>query len=242
MMHKKNFFSLAKRSFPFWFGGIWLVCGLPFLIIGVYLGVDALHMQQRFERDAVPAEGTVLTKTIRSNKDSRSYWVGYRFRAADGTAVQNELQVDAQTWNRLTERGPVRVSYLPDRPDLNRIDGAESGWLLALIFTGLGLFFVPIGGWIFLKGLRTVVRELGLQRGGATVSATIIDVGPAEVSFNGVPQWRIRYRYLDSRGKPHVGESSLLSPEEARQWKVGDTGQARFDREAPQHSAWIGNT
>lgn len=240
-VRRKSFFSVAKKSFPFCFGGIWLFCGLPFLIIGLYVGIDQFRLQERFKTEAVISEGMVLTKAIKSNKDSKSYWVSYRFRTADGTVVKNEAQVDARSWDTLAERGPVRVSYLPDSPDLNRIEGAESDWLLALIFTGLGLFFVPIGGLIFLQGLRTVVRELSLQREGATVNATIIDVGPADVSFNGVPQWRIRYRYDDYRGKNHIGESSLLSPEEAQRWKVGDTGQARFDRQAPQKSAWIGN-
>lgn len=240
MTNKQSFFRLAKKSFPFCFGGIWLFCGLPFLIIGLYAGIDAFRLQERFEKDAVIAEGMVLTKAISSNKDSKSYRVGYRFSTADGTVVKNELPVDASSWERLAERGPVRVSYVPDRPELNRIEGAESSWLFALIFTGLGLFFVPIGGLIFLKGLRTVVRELSLQSAGTAVVATIINVGPADVSFNGVPQWKIRYRYHDYRGKDHIGESSLLSPEEAQRWKVGDTGQARFDRQAPQKSAWIG--
>jgi hypothetical protein len=109
-----------------------------------------------------------------------------------------------------------------------------------MIFTGVGLFFVPIGGWIFFKGLTEVMRELKLRSERTTAVATVFDVGPSEVSFNGIPQWRIRYRYHDYRGKSHTGESALMSPEEAKEWKVGDKGSVRFDSEAPEESAWIG--
>lgn len=50
MIAPKSFLSLAKKSFPFWFGGIWLFCGAPFLIIGLYLDIDTFRLQERFKK------------------------------------------------------------------------------------------------------------------------------------------------------------------------------------------------
>jgi hypothetical protein len=240
MNQTKTFLTLARRSFPFCFGGIWLFCGLPFLILGVYFTIDIFRLQQRFRNEALVTEGMVLTKTIRSNKDSKNYRVGYRFRAPDGSFVKSEANVTGDFWDRVTERGPVRVMYLSSDPKINHIEGAVTGWMLALVFAGLGFFFVTFGGLIFLKGLKGIVLELRLERTGAIVEATVIHVGPAGASSNGVPQWRIRYRYQDYKGQKRTGESGPMSPAEAQEWKVGDKGTARFDPKAPQKSAWAG--
>ncbi len=240
MIVQNSFLSLAKKSFPFCFGGIWLFCGAPFLIIGVYLAVDILRLQERFKSEAIVTEGMVLTKSITSRNNSKTFRVGYRFRAPDGAVVKNEVQVSEDFWNRVAERGAIRVTYLSSDPKTNRIDGAEGGWMLALIFTGVGSFFVPVGGLICFKGFRGILRELRLESAGAIAEATVIDVGLAGVSFNGVPQWRIRYRYQDYKGRKHIGESGPMSPEDAEKWKIGDWGTARFDAKAPKKSVWSG--
>jgi hypothetical protein len=240
MESPKNFLSLAKKSFAFWFGGIWLFCGAPFLLIGLYLAIDTFHLEERYKNEALVTEGMVLTKSITSNKNSRTFRVGYRFHAPDGTAVKNEVKVSGEFWDQVAERGPIRVTYLASDPKTNRIDDAERGWTLALIFTGVGLFFVPVGGLIFFKGLSGIFRQLRLQQSGAIAEATVIDVGPAGVSFNGVPQWQIHYRYQDYKGQKHTGESGPMSQAEAKKWQVGDKGIAKFDARAPKKSAWVG--
>jgi hypothetical protein len=216
------------------------LCGAPFLIIGMYVGIDTLHQQERFRNEAKVSQGMVLTKRISRDKDSTSYWVGYRFSAPDGTVVKTEAKISGELWDRLVEREPVRVTYLPDRPLSNRIEGEGPDWMLPLIFTVLGLVFVPLGGWIFFKGLTQTVRELRLQSDGAMTEAVVVEVGPTEVSFNGVPQWRIHYRYRDHRGRSRTGTSGLMTPEEAQAWKAGDKGTARFDMHAPKKSVWAG--
>jgi hypothetical protein len=245
LRQQPSFFILAKRSFPFWFGGIWLFCGAPFLIAGVYLGAHAMRQQARFERDGQVTEGIVLTKRISRKSDSQgrqstSYWVGYRFSAPEGRVVKGEAQVSAGLWDRLVEREPVRVTYLPDRPATSRLEDEGADWMLPGIFTLLGLFFAGAGGPIFFRGVRGIRRELRLRDEGTRVEATVVDVAPANVSFNGVPQWRIAYRYQDHRGRSHTGESNVMAPDEAQVWKAGDKGIVRYDMHAPRKSIWVG--
>jgi len=240
MVQKKSFFSLAKRSFAFCFGGIWLFCGALFLIIGIYIGIETFRVQERFKNAALISEGMVLTKSMTGSSNNKTYQVGYRFRAPDGTVVKNEVKVSEDYWDRITERGPIRVAYLPDDPKANRIEGAENRWTLILIFTGIGLFFVPLGGWIFLKGFRSVLRDLKLEMTGMPTEATVTSVVLADVSFDGVPQWNIRYRYQDHRGRNYTARSPPLPPEEAKEWQVGDKATVKFELKAPGKSAWIG--
>lgn len=245
MRHHPSFLARAKRSFPFWFGGIWLLCGIPFLLIGLYVGIGTLRDDARFEREGRIAQGMVLTKRIGRSRDSQgrkgtSYWVGYRFNTADGTVVKREAQVGGRLWHRLVEREPVAVTYLSDRPHTSRIENEGADWLLPGVFTLLGLVFAGAGGVIFARAVRGILRELRLREEGAMAEATVVDVGPANVSFNDVPQWRIVYRYTDHRGRVHDAESNVMPPEEAQAWKPGDKATARFDTRAPSRSIWVG--
>ena len=243
MKEPRSFLGLAKRSFPFWFGGIWLVCGLPFVVGGVWEGIDTIGQQQRYATEAQVTEGMVLTKRIsrgKNNNESPTYSVSYRFRAPDGTVVQGDTKVSRALWDRLVERESVRVTYLPSRPGSHRLEDQGPNWEGPIVLTGLGSFFAGLGGWIFWRGLRSILLARRLQQAGTRAQATVTEVEPADVSFNGVAQWRIRYRYRDHGGRERHGESELLPPEEAEHWKAGDTGVARFDVHAPGTSIWVG--
>lgn len=245
MQARKSFFGLAKRSFAFWFGGIWFFVGAPFLIIGVYVGIDTWREDERFTREGQVAQGMVLTKSITrrresGGRESTTYRVEFRFRAPEGTVVKREAQVSSDLWDRLQEREPIRVTFLPGDPRTNRIEGESSTWMLAVIFTGLGLVFVPIGGFIFFRGVAGILRELRIQDRGLAAPATVVEVAPTNISYQGTPQWRIRYRYQDHHGRAHEGASNPMSPEEAQEWKPGDTAGVRFDTRAPRKSIWVG--
>lgn len=245
MQAGKSFLGLAKRSFAFWFGGIWFFVGAPFLIIGIYVGIDTWREDERFAREGQVAQGMVLTKSITrrresGGRESTTYRVEFRFRTPEGTVVKREAQVSGDLWDRLVERESIRVTFLPDDPQTNRIEGESSIWLVSIVFTGLGLVFVPIGGVIFFRGVAGILRELRIQSGGTLAKATVVEVEPTNISFKGVQQWRISYRYHDSLGRTHNGASNVMPPEEAQEWKVGDTATVRFDPHAPKKSIWVG--
>ncbi|HEY7521474.1 MAG TPA: DUF3592 domain-containing protein [Methylomirabilota bacterium] len=237
----RSFLGEVAGAFPFWFGGIWLACGLPFVVAGVWVAVDTFQEQQRYTTAALITEGMVLSKRISGgSKESTSYWVSYRFPAPDGGVVHGETKISADLWDRLVEREPIRITYLPGRPDAHRLEDQGPDWVTPLGFTALGGVFAGLGGWIFWGGLRRILRERRLLQEGTRAEATVTDVEPANVSFNGIGQWRIRYRYRDHGGREHYGASHLIPPEEAEQWKVGDTGVARLDVHSPGSSMWVG--
>jgi len=236
--------AITPKNFWFWFGSIWFFCGVPFLIIGIYIGIQQGVVSKSLDAEGRVVEGMVLTKTVRSSSSSSrrrnnspTYEVTFRFLTPEGL-VNGTAQVTPEVWDQLVEREPLGVTYLPDDPQQYRIEGQVSGWILPGVFTGLGGVFTIIGAFILLNARNQSRSRERLQREGLTAEGTVVDVRPGNIRINRVQQWNLHYRYQDHRGKFHTGKMPL-SPEEAETWKAGDTGKVRFDQLHPQKSIWI---
>lgn len=240
-------FAITPKNFWFWFGGIWFFCGLPFLSVGLYLGIQHGDVSKRLDAEGRAVEGMVLTKSVRSSSSSSSqrnssptYEVTFRFLTPEGL-VNGTAQVTREAWDQFVEREPLGITYLPDDPQRYRIEGQTSGWILPGVFTGLGSIFTLIGGFILLNARNQSRAKERLQQEGLTAEGTVVEVRPGTIRINRVQQWNLHYRYQDNQGKFHIGKIPL-SPEEAEGWKEGDTGRVRYDRRRPQKSIWIGKT
>jgi len=242
-----RWFNLTTKNFWLWFGGIWLFCGSPFLIIGLSIGAQHLYVNNRLAAEGRTVDGMVLTKAITyssSNSNSRggsgnaTYHVTFRFLTR-GELVTGEAEVTVDAWDALVEREPIQVIYVPDAPQHHRVEGQSSGWIVPVSFTVLGGFFTSLGGFILLRARsRLRIREQ-VQREGATTEATVVELRWANIRINRIQQCLLRYRYQDDRGTIHTG-TEHLSPDEADTWKVGDTGRVRYDPRRPNRSVWIG--
>ncbi|MEX2164245.1 MAG: DUF3592 domain-containing protein [Sulfuricaulis sp.] len=237
--------SFIRRNFGLVFGGIWLVVGIPFAIGGYFMW----QSEQRFAAAAVNTEGKVLTRDIRTARSrsssggsstSTEYWVSYRFQPSNGIPHEGSSKVDVHLWERLQEQGPVTVSYLPNNPTSNRVAG-KPDWVGPAIMTGLGGVFALAGGTIVVFSLGKRLSRARLLRVGMSAEAVVTAVEPTSFSINRVPQWVVRYRYNDHRGRTHEGKSPYLAPQEAQEWKEGNTGKVKYDRERSDKSLWLGN-
>ena len=235
--------SFIRRHFGLIFGGIWLVAGIGVLIGGIAMW----QHEERFAAEAVTTEGTVLTRDIRTARSSSSsgsststeYWVSYRFQAPDGIRYEGSSKVDVHVWESLQEQRPVTVSYLASDPTTNRVAG-KPDWVGALIMSILGGVFTLAGGTIVTISLGKRLSRGRMLRSGMSAEATVTAVEETNFSINRVPQWIVRYRYNDHRGRTHEDKSSYLSPQDANDWKEGDTGKVKYDREKSNKSLWIG--
>jgi hypothetical protein len=239
---------ITAKNFWLWFGGIWLFCGLPLFVTGLYIGAQSIHVNKQLAAEGRTVEGIVLTKAItysssntRSRRGSRNptYNVTFRFLTGGGL-VTGKAEATAEAWDALVERGPIRVTYLPDAPQHYRVEGQTSGWMLPVLLTIIGGSFTLSGGFILFRSRNLLHTRKRLQRDGITTTATVSDVQGSHTRINGVNQCVVLYRYEDDRGKSHNGKE-YFSPEEAGQWKQGDRVTIRYDRRRPQHSIWIGN-
>lgn len=157
-----------------------------------------------------------------------------------GELVRGETHVSKDVWDTLEERGPIRVTYLPDQPDTYRVaDWSGEDIVLPLVFSALGGILAVLGGFVIFNSLGKRARDNELHRSGVLVEATVTDIGPAFIRINGVTQFKLRYRFQDAQGKTRKG-SCTMSPEEAGKWLPGHTGKVRYDMRKPRVSIWTG--
>lgn len=238
---------ITAKNFWLWFGGIWLFCGSPFLIIGLSLGAQHIYVNKRLAAEGRTVDGMVLTKAITyssSNTSSRdgsrnpTYHVTFRFLTRIAL-VTGEAEVTVDAWDALVEREPIQVTYVPDTPQYHRVEGQASGWWQPAIFTGMGGLFTSLGGFILLRARSRMRSGEQVQREGVMTEATVVELRWAHIRINRVQQCLLRYCYQDDCGTSHIG-TEHLSPDEADTWKVGDTGRVRYDPRRPNRSVWIG--
>lgn len=233
-----SFFTLSKRAFWFWFGGLWLVVGLGALVVGAV----GLIRERRWQSEGRVVRGSVLEKELRTaseSDDGTVFHVSYRFATREGRTVGGEGELSAAAWKPLEEGSPIQIEYLSGDPTVNRLEGTGdvAGFLVTL---AVGAFFSASGGFLFLKGLRSVRTWRRLLREGVAAEGTVSAVVESNVQFNKRPLWVVQYHYRDHSGQTREGKSGYMSGEEVAEWKAGDTGRIRFDSRNPQESIWIG--
>lgn len=233
---------ITNDNFWIWFGGIWLVVGLAFLGIGGGIGWHSSTLDARFDAEGVLADGIVLGKEIVSRSDGpERYTVTFRFTDPRGETVRGSADLDAQTWDRLVERGAIEVVYLPASPLTYRVLGqSRANAVLVFLFPSIGAVLAAVGGFIVVNALRQRGIRRELMRSGAIAAGTVFDVGPGNLRINGIPQWELRYRFQDSQGRAHEGKCTL-SQEAARGWQPGAVGRIRYDANNPRSQVWTGD-
>ena len=234
---------ITAKNFWFWFGGIWLAIGVLFLIVGVAVGVNHAKLAARFTAAGRTVQGEVLGKEISSSSGgSATYHATFRYTGERGENVRGSADLTPEAWDALVEGGPVEVTYLPDRPQTYRVRGErDTDTVLSLVFGGVGAVLAIVGGFLLFTALRKLRRDAELTRSGVLAAATVVEVGPGNLRINGVPQWKLRYRFRDSLGHSHDGLCTL-SASEAQSWKAGAAGRVRYDSRNPRSHVWIGNS
>jgi hypothetical protein len=232
---------ITARNFWFWFGGIWFAVGALFLTIGVAVGMNHGSVEKRLAAAGRDTAGVVLTREIASpSNGSRSYHVTFRFDTASGETIRGSAELEPAAWDALAERGPIAVTYLPERPGTYRVPGqTDSDVVLTLVMGSMGAALTAVGGFLLLSAFRRRNRDTALERHGTLTPATVLGVAPGNLRINGVPQWRLEYRFRDGQGRTHDGSCSL-SPHDAHEWKQGQVGRVRYDSRNPRDHVWVG--
>lgn len=233
---------INPRNFWFWFGGIWLGVGLTFLPLGAYFAWNEGTLESRLARDGQRASGIVLVKSRGDGSDRRhpDLRVQYRFTTAAGITVHGDAAVSEPAWEAMREREAVSVTYLPDSPRTNRIDGRVVQWFMPAVFSGVGAMLTLLGGFVMLKAISAARLLRRLREQGFSAAAEVIEVSATGYVLNRVRQWAVRYRYRDHVGIEHDGRSPAMPKEEAERWHPGDQVTVLFDRLRPGRSTWTG--
>jgi hypothetical protein len=227
--------NLSGGRFFLWFGAAFLAIGLAFL----YAGMQDATRERAYQEQGEVVAAVVVEKSIkrasREGNTSTRYEIAYRFTAADGRTVQGVDAVGVDEWERLAPGSPFKITYLPGAPETSRAEGSGDT-ASPYLMMGMGSLFALIGGVLFVRTAARLRRERRLLREGLTAQGTVLAIEPTNVAVNRVRQWAVRYRYRDPSGRDHEATSGALPPKEARAVAVGDTIEARFDRERPEQS------
>jgi len=109
-------------------------------------------------------------------------------------------------------------------------------WVMAAV----GAAFGGTGVFLFMKGLRRVLAMQRLYREGIRVEGTVTAVEQSNMVINNVRQWVVRFTFHDFTGRVQEAKSEYMPPDEAQEWKPGDTGTVRYDQRDPSINLWTG--
>jgi hypothetical protein len=151
------FWPAAELRGALWFGGLFLLVGVPLLVVGV----SRFYGDWQFAREALPTQGLTLTKEIkkgrnRANREpTREYEVTYRY-SVDGETFEGRDELSADDWQTVVERAPISVSYRPARPSSSHL-ALRNAWLEKTVFVLAGSACMAAGCWVVIRSRRSGV-------------------------------------------------------------------------------------
>jgi Protein of unknown function (DUF3592) len=139
-------------------GAIFFAIGALFTGVAAYLWLQDTREERALRAEGQAAQGTVVSKSIHADRSGGStettFRINYRFGAAQTDEVVDSADVNAATWEQLKQGGAVKVTYLPSSPSVHRIEGQDRGLLVNIIFGGVGIVFVLLGGLMLLWNIE----------------------------------------------------------------------------------------
>ena len=131
---------------------------LGLLLVGL-TAKDTYHTH-RLSTDGRMAKATVVQKVLhpaaRNGTADTSFEVDYVFTTAGGRRLEGSDTVDAETWERIADRGPVEIQYSASDPWINRIGATTGVAAYAIVFLVVGSALALLGAMLALKGLQSL--------------------------------------------------------------------------------------
>lgn len=139
-----------KATFAFQAGGICLAIGLLLVGAGIHVAVSGWTDASRLGQAGQVVTGTVMAKV---GSDRRYVKITCRFTTRTGETITGKTDVWDATWLRVQENRHLRVTYVPDDPEIHRVEGqrplggaAIVIWeILGAIVGAMGALLVGIG-------------------------------------------------------------------------------------------------
>ena len=147
-----------KTTLAFQAGGICLAIGLLLVGAGIHVAVSGWTDASRLEEAGQVVTGTVIAKV---GNGRRYVKITYRFTTRTGETITGKADVWDATWLRVQQNRQLRVTYVPDNPQIHRVDGQRSfGGPAIVVWEILGVFVGAMGallvgiGFTRLRGTK----------------------------------------------------------------------------------------
>ncbi len=140
--------------------------GLVFLIAGVFILLEVSLPPIMLRTRGIATDG-VINKLVESTRapgpqgGESKYHVYYSFTVPTGETIEEHSQLNADSWASLKQNQTVRVFYLPNDPQTNRLAADyPQYWVSFLIM----IIFTPLFGGTGILLLLYAVRPHLVQR------------------------------------------------------------------------------
>lgn len=236
-INKKNKFG----SYFLFFGLAWLLFSIPFIATGYFM----IQSESAYENSSKKTSGLLISKferDSRSNKQTtRSYYFRYKFTDDRGQEIEGEDNVGSEIFGNAVEGRSVPVQYIPGSSrEKNRVIDGSSDSIAGYLFIGFGVLELFVGAAFLVPALLRLAAINALEQKGTTTEGEITTVGPGTVSFGGVRQWQLKYKFKDSKGNSYEGRSEHFPPQNGQDLKKGDKVKVRYDKDRPTVNVWLG--
>jgi hypothetical protein len=140
---------------------------------GSYMTYKEINLHQRLKTEGAIAVGKVLDKNT-TGGERTEYYLNYLFEIASSKII-NRVKVEPHLWDRFKKGDPIRIIYVPGKPEMNLPEGVplpSDKWVI------LGLcFLVSLACAVMLIGMAA--KLLG---GGYRTKKLVVAEEPKEES------------------------------------------------------------
>lgn len=176
-------------------GAIFLIVGVPFLIIGIVTVISTLN----FLQGAQKTSGTVAAIISYTDSDGDLlYKPKVIFTTLDGKQIEYVPNTGSNPSTH-REGDTIAVYYKAANPQNAKIDSFMDLWFLSLIFGILGAIFSGIGGGIVVFRLRAGKNKQWLLSHGYKVLADFTSVADSMIEVNGEHGKNIVCQWMNPR-------------------------------------------
>jgi len=140
---------------------MFLMCIAPMTFFLLIWSVDTRAKVTAFASEGTVAQGVVLDKAWLYKASTASYNVQVRFVDVDGIERTSWTQTHPMIYERLSVRGPVKVTYLRSKPQTFYLldDAPTSGRATGFVYGAIGCGLISVILAVFVFRLRRQLRN-----------------------------------------------------------------------------------
>jgi hypothetical protein len=139
---------------------MFLMCMAPVTLFSAIWSLDTRAKVSAFAREGAVANGVVLDKAWSYKASTASHNVQVRFADLDGVERTTWTQTHPLLYERLSVRGPVKVTYLRSKPQTFYLsdDAPTLGRAMGFVYGAIGCGIVTLILCVFVFRLRRELR------------------------------------------------------------------------------------
>ena len=140
---------------------MFLMCTAAFTFFLLIWSLDTRAKVSAFAREGTVAQGVVLDKAWSYKASAASHNVQVRFVDLDGIERMSWIQTHPLTYERLSVRGQVRVTYLRSKPQTFYLsdDAPTLGRATGFVYGAIGCGMIAVILAVVVFRLRRELRE-----------------------------------------------------------------------------------